>query len=136
MELGDRIRELRTQKNLTQEDLAKQLHITRQTISKWESNKSIPDIMCIKELCQIFEISVDEFLSNATYQKKKKKYYYVLLMIGLMIYVLPYLAIVYTTLTHSLTSSFLIASYTVFFQKISYAFIIASICLFLFDKYK
>lgn len=65
MELGDRIRELRTQKSLTQEELAQQLQVTRQTISKWESNKSLPDIMCIKELCLIFEMSIDEFLAGA-----------------------------------------------------------------------
>ena len=44
MTLGERIQKYRTMKGLSQEELGKLLHISRQTISKWESNQSSPDI--------------------------------------------------------------------------------------------
>ena len=136
MELGDKIRELRIKQDLTQEDLAKQLQITRQTISKWDSNKSVPDIMYVKDLCQIFDISIDEFLSNATYQKKNKKYYYILFIIGVVMYVFPYLMMFLLMSIGESSSSILLAMYVPLLQRISYAFMIASIGFFLFDKWK
>lgn len=44
MTLGERIKKYRKMKGLSQEELGKLLHISRQTISKWESNQSSPDI--------------------------------------------------------------------------------------------
>lgn len=44
MTLGERIQKYRKMKELSQEELGKLLHISRQTISKWESNQSSPDI--------------------------------------------------------------------------------------------
>ena len=62
MEFGNKLRTLRKAKGLSQENLAKQLGISRQAISKWESNLSQPDIDNIIQLCKIFQISADELL--------------------------------------------------------------------------
>lgn len=138
MKLGNRIKEMRIKYNLTQEDLANKLHITRQTISKWESNKSIPDIMSVKELCQIFNISIDEFLCDTTYSNKSNKLYYILFFIGLGIFCLPYLLMLLSVAFGMSVSSgyWIVISLSGILQKTSYAFIIASIGLFIFDKYK
>ena len=48
MTLGERIQKYRKMKGLSQEELGKLLHISRQTISKWESNLSSPDIQVVR----------------------------------------------------------------------------------------
>lgn len=62
MNLGERLFELRKQKNLTQDDVAEKLNITRQTVSKWETNQSTPDFDKIVPLCELYGISPNELL--------------------------------------------------------------------------
>ena len=64
MSLGGKILEFRKKLNITQEQLAEQLSVTRQTISKWELNETTPDIKQAKELSKIFKISLDELTEN------------------------------------------------------------------------
>lgn len=64
MELGNKILTLRKKKNITQEELAEQLNVTRQTISKWELGETSPDIKQAKELSKIFKVSLDELVDN------------------------------------------------------------------------
>lgn len=62
MSIGEKIYELRKNKNMSQEELANVLNVSRQTISKWETGESNPDFDKIVPLCNFFEISTDEFL--------------------------------------------------------------------------
>jgi transcriptional regulator with XRE-family HTH domain len=62
MNYGQKIAELRKSNKLTQTELGEKLNITAQAISKWENNLSEPDIDSIRRMCEIFEVSVDEFL--------------------------------------------------------------------------
>lgn len=64
MNLGERLFELRKTKNLTQDDVAEKLNVTRQTISKWETNQSTPDFDKIVPLCELYEISPNELLTG------------------------------------------------------------------------
>ena len=64
MTLGQKMRKLRNDKNLTQKDLADQLHVTFQTVSKWENDENEPDVSTIKELAKIFGCSIDYLLSE------------------------------------------------------------------------
>ena len=64
MELGNKILELRKKENLSQEQLAEKMNVTRQTISKWELNETTPDIKQAKELSKIFKVSLDELTDN------------------------------------------------------------------------
>lgn len=64
MDLGKKILELRKKENLTQEQLAEKINVTRQTISKWELNETTPDIKQVKELSRLFKISLDELTEN------------------------------------------------------------------------
>lgn len=64
MDLGERLFELRKSKNLTQDEVAEKLKVTRQTISKWETNQSTPDFDKIVPLCDLFEIGVEELLTG------------------------------------------------------------------------
>lgn len=62
MNIGEKLFELRKSKNLSQEEVAEKLNVTRQTVSKWETNQSTPDFDKIVPLCELFEISTDELL--------------------------------------------------------------------------
>ena len=64
MTLGQRLYELRKAKNLSQEQVADILGVTRQTVSKWETDQSTPDFDKILPLCQLFDISTDELISG------------------------------------------------------------------------
>lgn len=70
MSLGERIYILRTEKNLSQGDLAEQLEVSRQSISKWENNNAIPDLEKIIKLSEIFEVSLDELVKGEKASEK------------------------------------------------------------------
>ena len=79
MTLGEKITRLRTARNMTQEDLAEQLSVSRQSVSKWEMNQSLPQIDKVLLLCDLFCLSVDEFLRDKisiTVERKKKNRYF------------------------------------------------------------
>ena len=56
MRLGETIYKLRTEKNLSQGDLAEMLDVSRQSISKWENNSAVPDLEKIIKLSEIFKV--------------------------------------------------------------------------------
>ena len=62
MELKDIILQKRKEKNMTQEQLAEQLNVARQTVSKWETGETIPDIDSLKKLAVLLEFSIDNAL--------------------------------------------------------------------------
>lgn len=64
MELGTRIKTLRTQKGFSQEALADRLEISRQAIAKWESGQSRPSTGNLLTLCEVFGVSLDELVSG------------------------------------------------------------------------
>lgn len=64
MSLGERLLDLRKSKHLSQEELADKLNVTRQTISKWETDQSTPDLDKIMPLCKLYGISSDELLTG------------------------------------------------------------------------
>lgn len=64
LNIGDKILELRKIHGYSQEDIANKLNVSRQTISKWETNQSLPDSDKIVPLCELFNISTDELLMN------------------------------------------------------------------------
>ena len=62
MEFNEKLQQLRKQKNLTQEQLAEQLFVSRTAISKWESGKGYPNIESLKNISKFFSVSIDELL--------------------------------------------------------------------------
>ena len=64
MEFNEKLQELRKAKGLTQEELAKQLYVSRTAISKWESGKGYPSIDSLKEISKYFSVTIDELLSS------------------------------------------------------------------------
>ena len=64
MDLGNKIKEIRTKFGLTQEDLAEKLNVSRQAIAKWESGNGIPDTENLKTISKLFGTSIDTLLDN------------------------------------------------------------------------
>lgn len=60
--LGERLSDLRKNKNMTQEEFADYMGVTRQSVSKWEMNKAYPDIEKIIRICELYDVSVDYLL--------------------------------------------------------------------------
>lgn len=60
--LGSKIRALRKELGLNQTQLAEKLNTTQDTISLWELNKSLPDVLSIIKICKLFDISADYLL--------------------------------------------------------------------------
>ena len=63
MTLGEKIKMLRSKSGLTQKDLADEMHVTFQTVSKWENNENEPDISTLREMAKLFSCSMDYLLS-------------------------------------------------------------------------
>lgn len=64
MQIGEKIKRIRTTFNLTQEELGQDLHLTRQTISNWEKGKSYPSIQDIVTISDRYHVSLDELLKE------------------------------------------------------------------------
>lgn len=72
------LRLLRNEKKMTQEELAEQMEVSRQTVAKWENRESIPDIAKCRKLANIFGLSLDEIasifiVSDEPYKKSVKQ---------------------------------------------------------------
>ena len=64
MEFNEKLQELRKKNNLTQEELARSLFVTRTAVSKWESGRGYPSIDSLKAIAQFFSLTLDELLSS------------------------------------------------------------------------
>ena len=64
MEFNEKLKELRSSRGLTQEELAEALFVSRTAISKWESGRGYPSIDSLREISDFFSVTIDELLSG------------------------------------------------------------------------
>lgn len=69
--LGERIYQERTARRLSQTDLAEALEVSRQSVSKWETNASVPDLDKLVRMCELFEISMDSLVRGIDSREQK-----------------------------------------------------------------
>jgi Predicted transcription factor, homolog of eukaryotic MBF1 len=101
MNVGEKLFKLRRQKGLSQEELAEKLNVTRQTVSKWETNQSTPDFDKIKPLCTLYGISSDELLGTTEYKDnifvdselKKRKSRAIVISISVFLYFMAIISV-------------------------------------------
>ena len=99
MTLGERLFQYRNSINMSQEKLAEKIGVTRQTISKWETNQSTPDFDKIEPLCEVFGITTEELIKGEKtetvenkntvqddYTKKRNKRKAIVLSISIFLY--------------------------------------------------
>ena len=104
MTFGEKLKKLRTDKSLTQDELAEKLYVTRTAISKWESDRGYPNIDSLKQIAKFFSLTIDELLSSGELlkiaeedNKQKENYFrdlvYALLdLSAIMLLFLPFFA--------------------------------------------
>lgn len=73
MSLDKNLKKLRKQYKLSQEELAKELNISRQAISRWEIGKTEPDIKTIQKIAKFYNVSIEELLSDEDTSSKKEE---------------------------------------------------------------
>ena len=73
MTIGEKIVHLRIVNNISQEELAKILKVSRQSMSKWENGENLPPLTAIKELCAIFKVTADELIDDNIVIHRGKK---------------------------------------------------------------
>ncbi len=72
MEVGKQIKKFRQDLNLSQEELASKVFVTRQTISNWENGKNYPDVKSLVMLSQLFNTSLDILIKGDVIEMKKQ----------------------------------------------------------------
>lgn len=104
MDIGSRIHSLRKEKEWSQQELAEIIHVSRQTISRWENGDTLPDIDLLIKITEVFEISLDQLISDEkdkeTISVKMKKtrhklsmFNYVVILLGVATIILSVLAL-------------------------------------------
>ncbi len=73
VKVGNFIAKLRKESGLTQEELANKLMISDKAVSKWEGGKNLPDIECQRQICKLFNISLEELHNGERDLKKRTK---------------------------------------------------------------
>ena len=74
MTLAEKLKTIRKQADMSQEKLAEKLNVSRQAVTKWETDTGIPDIENIMAISKLFDISIDELLGNEKAEKKQTEY--------------------------------------------------------------
>ena len=64
MEIGIKLKKTRVKSGFTQEQVAEKLMISRQTVSNWENEKSLPDVVSVMKMSDLYQISLDELLKG------------------------------------------------------------------------
>lgn len=93
MTFGQKLKKIRKENNLTQEQLADMIFVTRTAISKWETDNGYPSIDSLKAISNTFNISIDELISDADIENKKlldeknarKMYFIAIAFLGLTV---------------------------------------------------
>lgn len=71
--LGKKIKELRLSRNMNQEEFGKKILHTKSTISKWENGSSIPDIITLQKISEVFEVDINTIVGDKRIEKKQVK---------------------------------------------------------------
>lgn len=73
VEFGEKIKQLREEKGMTQQTMAEKLYVTRQAVSRWECGARYPDLLTAKKIAQILEVTIDELVSGEEVERDIKK---------------------------------------------------------------
>lgn len=85
--LSKLLKQKRQLSGLTQAEVAKKLHVSRQAISNWETGRNLPDLLLVNQLAEIYDTSVGELINDDAKDKFRKKsvsYIYPLLMLSIL----------------------------------------------------
>lgn len=72
LSVGKKLTQYRKKYNLTQDEIAERLFVTRQLVSKWENGTGVPSIDCLLELCKLYETTFEDILCLNELEKWNK----------------------------------------------------------------
>jgi len=87
-QIGNNIKKLRSQKNISQIQLAEKLFVTQQSVSNWERGKSIPDITMLEDMAEILDCDIRELIYGTKEKKKENIIVYIILLAVLTVMLL------------------------------------------------
>lgn len=87
-EIGNKIKQIRIDNNLTQREFADIFGVTYQAVSKWENGKNLPDISIMKLICDKYNYNLDELLGNKVKTKVKKNRLHYIILFAVIILVI------------------------------------------------
>jgi len=95
--IGKFLASLRKENNLTQEDIAEKLNVNVKSVSRWENGRNLPDPSIMKEICKIYNVSINELFNGEKVKKSNKVrqiflFYIIVSLTG--IFILPTLGII------------------------------------------
>lgn len=73
VEFGEKLKQLREERGMTQQKIAEKLYVTRQAVSRWECGARYPDLLTAKKIAQILDVSMDELLSGEELKQNVEK---------------------------------------------------------------
>lgn len=73
LEFGEKVKQIREERGMTQQSLAEKLYVTRQAVSRWECGARYPDLLTAKKISAILEVSLDELLSGEELKENVEK---------------------------------------------------------------
>ena len=73
MMISERLKEARQKAGMTQEQVAEQIMVSRVTVSHWENGKSLPDVVSLISLSDLYSISLDDLLKGDSKMTEKVK---------------------------------------------------------------
>ena len=89
--IGQIIKEIRTKNNLSQQAFAEKFGVTYQAVSKWENGKNIPDITILKQICQEYNLKLEDLLDAKISKAKNKWLKWVILIIVILLGIIVFL---------------------------------------------
>ena len=117
--VGKNLKNIRKKNNLTQDELAEKLSVTRQAVSNWENGKTEPDIETLTKIAQIFDISIDELVDGIPKGIKelrgKKSHLYIGIVFTVFYVISSLLMIIFKKPLHDYVNS----TYDVFYSAFS-----------------
>ena len=97
-QIGNIIREHRVAQNLTQEELGKELHVTKQAVSKWETGRTLPDVETMRRLSDVLSIDLSVLLDGSlkgAAKSNRRKNSLIVALSGLLLVLVTGLAVVW-----------------------------------------
>lgn len=100
MNISEKIKKIRGEKNLTQEQFAEKIYVSRNAVAKWETNRGYPDIQNLITISEVFNVSLDELVKEDDKVKSKiiaesssKKWHFLVIMylIAIIVYIFYFL---------------------------------------------
>ena len=73
IKIGSFLKELRKEKNMTQESLAEKLNVSNRTVSRWETGSNMPDISMLVEIAELYDVSIPEIINGERKSEKMDK---------------------------------------------------------------